>query len=386
MAAREAKDFKVFQPALEHVLDLQERYIACFDGTGEFAHPYDVLLDDYEPGLKTEELRPLFATLQDELVPLISAAAAAGEDGRVFEGHFPAADQQALATELLARGRLRPRALAPGPGRPPVRAQHGPHRRADHDPLGGGRPRDGRLLLPARVRARALRGPDGPAPLPHDARRGDRPGRARVADRGCGRTSSGARGRSASSSCRCCASTSAMPFDALGGAGPLPQRQPGPPQPDPDRGRRDDLQPAHRAALRARARARRGPAVGRRPARRLGRGHAPPARPRDAVAAGGRAAGHPLGRRDDRLLPDVHDRQPDVRPAVERAVGRAARHRRADRRRRLRARCASGCATTSTATGASTPRASCCGGRRGRSSRSTRSWSTSKASCWTPGC
>jgi carboxypeptidase Taq len=102
MAAREAKDFKVFQPALEHVLDLQERYIACFDGTGEFAHPYDVLLDDYEPGLKTEELRPLFATLQDELVPLISAAAAAGEDGRVFEGHFPAADQQALATELLA--------------------------------------------------------------------------------------------------------------------------------------------------------------------------------------------------------------------------------------------------------------------------------------------
>jgi carboxypeptidase Taq len=102
MAAREAKDFKVFQPALEHVLELQQRYIACFDGTGEFAHPYDILLDDYEPGLKTEELRPLFATLQDELVPLISAAAAAGEEGRVFEGHFPAADQQALATELLA--------------------------------------------------------------------------------------------------------------------------------------------------------------------------------------------------------------------------------------------------------------------------------------------
>ena len=102
MAAREAKDFKVFQPALEHVLELQSRYIACFDGTGEFAHPYDVLLDDYEPGLTTEELRPLFATLQDELVPLISAAAAAGEDGRVFEGHFPAAYQQALATELLA--------------------------------------------------------------------------------------------------------------------------------------------------------------------------------------------------------------------------------------------------------------------------------------------
>lgn len=101
MAAREAKDFKVFQPALERVLELQQRYIACFDGTAEFAHPYDVLLDDYEPGLTTEELRPLFATLQDELVPLISAAAAAGEEGRVFPGHFPAEQQKALAGELL---------------------------------------------------------------------------------------------------------------------------------------------------------------------------------------------------------------------------------------------------------------------------------------------
>ena len=62
MAAREASDFKLFQPALERVLELQHRYIACFDGTGEFAHPYDVLLDDYEPGLTTEELRTLFAT------------------------------------------------------------------------------------------------------------------------------------------------------------------------------------------------------------------------------------------------------------------------------------------------------------------------------------
>src|SRR5262249_53875242 len=36
-----------------------------------------------------------------ELVPLVSAAAAAGEDGRVFPGHYPAADQKALADELL---------------------------------------------------------------------------------------------------------------------------------------------------------------------------------------------------------------------------------------------------------------------------------------------
>ena len=101
MVAREARDFAPFRPALEHVLDLQARYIACFDGTGEFAHPYDVLLDDYEPGLTTAELRTLFARLQDELVPLVSAAAAAGESGHVFPGHFPVEDQRRFVEELL---------------------------------------------------------------------------------------------------------------------------------------------------------------------------------------------------------------------------------------------------------------------------------------------
>lgn len=101
MEAREAQDFKRFQPALEHVLDLQARYIACFDGTGEFAHPYDVLLDDYEPGLTTAELTALFDNLQAELVPLVSAAAAAGEDGPVFAGRFPVDKQKTLTDELL---------------------------------------------------------------------------------------------------------------------------------------------------------------------------------------------------------------------------------------------------------------------------------------------
>jgi Zn-dependent M32 family carboxypeptidase len=77
LEAREEADFKPFAPALEHLLELQQRYIACFDDSGEYAHPYDILLDDYEPGLTTEELRGLFAHLQEELVPLVSAAAAA---------------------------------------------------------------------------------------------------------------------------------------------------------------------------------------------------------------------------------------------------------------------------------------------------------------------
>ena len=101
LEAREKADFKAFAPALEHLLELQQQYIACFDDSGEYAHPYDILLDDYEPGLTTEELRGLFAHIQAELVPLVSAAAAAGEDGRVFPGHFPAEKQKRFADELL---------------------------------------------------------------------------------------------------------------------------------------------------------------------------------------------------------------------------------------------------------------------------------------------
>jgi carboxypeptidase Taq len=101
LAAREKSDYGRFAPSLERILDLQQRYIACFDGTGEYAHPYDILLDDYEPGLTTAEIREIFGVLQDELVPLVSAAAAAGEDGRVFPGHFPAEAQKPFAEELL---------------------------------------------------------------------------------------------------------------------------------------------------------------------------------------------------------------------------------------------------------------------------------------------
>lgn len=101
LEAREQDDYGHFAPSLERIMELQHRYIACFDGTGTFAHPYDVLLDDYEPGLTTAEVRQLFSVLQEELVPLVHAAAAAGEDGRVFPGHYPVEDQQRFAQALL---------------------------------------------------------------------------------------------------------------------------------------------------------------------------------------------------------------------------------------------------------------------------------------------
>jgi carboxypeptidase Taq len=99
--AREAREFARFRPALEHVIELAHRYAACFDGTGDFAHPYDVLLDDYEPRLTTAELSALFARLRQELVPLVAAAASGPNGSRILPGHHPVLSQHKLLAEVL---------------------------------------------------------------------------------------------------------------------------------------------------------------------------------------------------------------------------------------------------------------------------------------------
>ena len=99
--ARAASDFSLFRDALQRHIELRHRYVACFEPAG---HPYDPLLDDFEPGLTTAELRPLFATLRDELVALV--AEAAGHDGQarndgVFSGPFEVDDQRRAVMDVL---------------------------------------------------------------------------------------------------------------------------------------------------------------------------------------------------------------------------------------------------------------------------------------------
>jgi carboxypeptidase Taq len=101
LAAREADDFGELRDALERHLELRHRYVACFDGV---EHPYDALLDDFEPGATTARLRPLFAALRDELVALVAAAATGVEERNagVLHGDFPVAAQEAAVREVLA--------------------------------------------------------------------------------------------------------------------------------------------------------------------------------------------------------------------------------------------------------------------------------------------
>jgi carboxypeptidase Taq len=68
--ARADDDFASFRPWLDRQLELKQEYIACFEAGDE---PYDVLLDDFEPGMKTAEVRTVFARLKEVLVPLVAA-------------------------------------------------------------------------------------------------------------------------------------------------------------------------------------------------------------------------------------------------------------------------------------------------------------------------
>lgn len=98
--ARASDDFAAFAPYLERNLELARRYVNCFDS---YDCPYDVLLEDYEPGKKSADVARLFAELKDELVPLIATLAENAQrvDDSCLHGQFDVPRQRVLARRVL---------------------------------------------------------------------------------------------------------------------------------------------------------------------------------------------------------------------------------------------------------------------------------------------
>jgi carboxypeptidase Taq len=95
--AREESDFALLEPHLRRNVELRRRYIDCFP---EAERPFDALLDDYEPGMRTAEVEDVLGRLRDGLVPLV-AARGGGEDGLVRTGPFPVDAQRRLVEAVL---------------------------------------------------------------------------------------------------------------------------------------------------------------------------------------------------------------------------------------------------------------------------------------------
>ena len=99
--ARAANDFASFRPWLEQLIGLKR----CeADAVGFKEHPYDALLDEYEPGATAAMVRNVFAALSVELVPLIAAIGQSKKKPRreILEREYPVEVQKTFA-EAAAR-------------------------------------------------------------------------------------------------------------------------------------------------------------------------------------------------------------------------------------------------------------------------------------------
>ena len=66
VVAREQNDYAAFRPWLDRQLELKREYIACFEPADD---PYDILLDDFEPGTTTAEVQGVFDRLKSRARP-----------------------------------------------------------------------------------------------------------------------------------------------------------------------------------------------------------------------------------------------------------------------------------------------------------------------------
>jgi carboxypeptidase Taq len=109
--ARELSDFELLRPQLEHNVELARRFAAHYEGFDNFSHPYDPLLDEYEPGMPTEEMRTLLQDLRDGIAPLIAIATERLDavDDSCLHGGFPVPAQRKLVHGLVSDLPLEPR-------------------------------------------------------------------------------------------------------------------------------------------------------------------------------------------------------------------------------------------------------------------------------------
>lgn len=98
--ARANNDFKHFQPFLEKIVDFKRKAVEIY---GYEKHPYDALLNEFEPGLTVEKLDPLFAKLRESSVALLKRIQASPNQPPVdiFEQSYSVDKQKAFNRYIL---------------------------------------------------------------------------------------------------------------------------------------------------------------------------------------------------------------------------------------------------------------------------------------------
>src|SRR5215212_2563534 len=101
--ARGESDWSVFAPHLEEILPLKKRVA---EALGYEDHPYDALLDGYEPGAKKAWLEAMFGELKAGILPLLREVTEKGNDENrtaPLYGAFDEAKQERFGVEVVTR-------------------------------------------------------------------------------------------------------------------------------------------------------------------------------------------------------------------------------------------------------------------------------------------
>lgn len=110
-SAKKENAFQRFAPYLDRVISMS-RQKAEYLGYKE--HPYDALVDQYEPGITTKEIDHLFTDLRDSITPMLKKIKTVNQvDDRFLYGEWDVQKQMAFSHRLLqamgydeAKGRL----------------------------------------------------------------------------------------------------------------------------------------------------------------------------------------------------------------------------------------------------------------------------------------
>lgn len=99
--AREKSDFSLFAPWAAKMFDLRFQQAQAIDSEQE---PYDVLLDNYEPGASANNIAEVFESLRQDLVPLVEAIANASRKPKVsiLEREYPIENQKIFGKSASA--------------------------------------------------------------------------------------------------------------------------------------------------------------------------------------------------------------------------------------------------------------------------------------------
>ncbi|WP_252312405.1 carboxypeptidase M32 [Sinobaca sp. H24] len=98
--AKEADDFAMFAPYLEKIVEFSRRFAEHW---GYESHPYNALLEDYEPGMTVDKLDAIFAKVREGLIPLVEGVTSSNKKPETdfLFSTFPKGKQRAFSLDVL---------------------------------------------------------------------------------------------------------------------------------------------------------------------------------------------------------------------------------------------------------------------------------------------